>query len=859
MSLRALTLVLASLAAGAGARAADAARAEKLILDHTWVEMDLLEGTEVLDLLARPPVRNGLRKRIRDLLQDPETNGGRAGRIYKALAASGATAEDVQLLAADFRSRLPDGFDSLAVFLLERAPLSLSPTIEKLLLGPLAREAASSLSADSANCIWLLAHRLPFQSVQDVAKRAWQESAPLDRRSSDARLVYAEILVQGPDGKPLPEMSWTETLGSWIPSHSVIWPDSKARFRCYLDKEKDEQALQVSLAVPGYQNPPRGPLTLKKGSVAKHTVALGARRARIRGRLSPAPARPVFARHEGGVPLGRGPSVYRRTRGEMTVPVRADGAFEAPASSRGKKLLIHDIDGNVFLAVDAAPGDGGGDVDLGELKLPASSGLVAVPILLQWPASVAAGDAFQANVSWIPDGAGQPRGSTHCYLSNVRAALEGKPIRFGIARNMEPGTYSVKARFNRERDQGEVSEVEMPFVVADAKSPLVLKPGKKTGAPDPTPAEPTGALTPVAWGSRFELKSGPSGGLHLLIAGSDEVTLRTREAGTFGPPRPLYKLPKGPERFFGRIDFLVASDESFHAFLQITEGELHEKLHYARVPREKEKRHRWVPIADGNAPNDTYDRFFVYPRRKDVCEVFAQAESIRLDKDGSGSGTIQNVRILNGLVQNGQYRHVRSIRIDNGPFAGLFGAHFFAEPEGDPQALFSNGREGQEQLLWTGLKRYQPKPAAALPRNARFHEVKSLVTPQGIVYVVAPVQVEEKPARYQFWVARGRPGQPLEARGLIDEKLPVDGFSLTAAPDGSVYLVSGLLAEDREKNHIALWKLSGEFPPAPIPTPWLAEFSDDPPRAAFAEPGKADVAWERSGAIHVETFTLPER
>src|SRR6185503_2021437 len=122
--------------------AGDVERAEELLFQYNWVEMELLEGSEALTLLGRPAVRVGLRKRVRELFQDEEDGAARAGHLFKALAAADAAAgEDLQILA-DIAQRQPDNVDSLARFLLERAPFSLSPAIEKSLLAPLTRHAA---------------------------------------------------------------------------------------------------------------------------------------------------------------------------------------------------------------------------------------------------------------------------------------------------------------------------------------------------------------------------------------------------------------------------------------------------------------------------------------------------------------------------------------------------------------------------------------------------------------------------------------------------------------------------------------------------------------------------------------------
>src|SRR6185503_14019290 len=114
---------------------------------------------------------------------------------------------------------------------------------------------------------------------------------------------------------------------------------------------------------------------------------------------------------------------------------------------------------------------------------------------------------------------------------------------------------------------------------------------------------------------------------------------------------------EGP--FVGRTGFLVAPDEGFHVFVQVSEKD-HQRLFYARVSNDPSKRHQWIPIAEGNSPADSYGFPMIYRRPKDVLEIFCQVEAFRMLNESEGA--IQNFRLLNGVIQNGRYRHRRSTR-----------------------------------------------------------------------------------------------------------------------------------------------------------------------------------------------------
>src|SRR6185503_7391082 len=121
--------------------------------------------------------------------------------------------------------------------------------------------------------------------------------------------------------------------------------------------------------------------------------------------------------------------------------------------------------------------------------------------------------------------------------------------------------------------------------------PLGLAPRAKAGTPSPSPAQPSGAVLPVAHGSQFEIRCGLTGTVHLLTGEFEKqgytLSLQKRQGEKFGPKRLIYQLPKkkasedeGP--FVGRTGFLVAPDEGFHVFVQVSEKD-HQRLFYARV------------------------------------------------------------------------------------------------------------------------------------------------------------------------------------------------------------------------------------------------------------------------------------
>ena len=77
------------------------------------------------------------------------------------------------------------------------------------------------------------------------------------------------------------------------------------------------------------------------------------------------------------------------------------------------------------------------------------------------------------------------------------------------------------------------------------------------------------------------------------------------------------------------------------------------------------------------------------------------------------------------------------------------------------------------------------------------------------------------------------------------------------APAGDVYLVTSLRPAGKEDGQVALWNLSGAFPPQPVLTPLLDD-SHLAPQAVFTGEREAVLAWARGDDIQVEAFALPE-
>ena len=147
--------------------------------------------------------------------------------------------------------------------------------------------------------------------------------------------------------------------------------------------------------------------------------------------------------------------------------------------------------------------------------------------------------------------------------------------------------------------------------------------------------------------------------------------------------------------------------------------------------------------------------------------------------------------------------------------------------------------------------------AGDVPDASRFDDSRIAVGPRGDVHLALPLQ-EQAEKHPRFWIGTARIGERFTARGIIEAPFsPSQKPSLALTPAGKAYLVASLRPAGKEDGQVALWDLSGAFPPKPILTPWL-DSSSEGPQAVFIEERKAVVAWERDGAIHAETFALPE-
>ncbi len=855
---------VALLAAIARAAADEIRRAEELLSQNWYLDMNLLEGGELLELARRPAVREWMRQSIRDQVSAEEPEGQSALYRLEILLAAAGGEEEVKLLAETV-ARSPKLRQSLLGYLarpvLERAAFSISPAIESQLLPHLAQTAAETLEEDLACALWLAGHRFPAIKMRSLLESAWKKAWPSGARAKKASSqnhphALVEVQVLGPDGKPLEFPGWAQSLGSWSPSQAMLWPDGKLRFRHYLDPGKKEEELTLRPAMFGFRESRPSAVKLQPEKVIQHTITLAERRPRIKGKLEPAPKAPLFARHLEEIPLGSSPGHYREYRGELVAPIRPDGSFEVPASSRGRSFIVYTLDGDVFLAKEVSPPDQ--DLDLGTISLPAGRDLVSIPIEIDWPREIPKPRELSATISWHPTAIGSPQGFTACSLSLSGRGPEKGPFRFGLARNLPPREYNLKVKFSQEKESS-VEDLELPFTVKDFKSPLLLKPRLKPGFEPPAPSNPGVPAAPAAVGGLFRIVRGARGEIHLVSSGGSGLQLLSRKEGAFGPPSPIFNPPRSSRGHLSDLDLHAAENGDLHVFLLLLEREFFDRLLYARVTPSKAKNSSWIAIADRNSPLDCFELPSVIARPKDVLEIYTPVMAAR--QTDPASGDLEDKRILCGFLEKGKYRHLRSLRTDSGPFALLsFNAKVFAASRGEPQALFF-----ADGLAWTGLKRAEIRPAASLPRRVFISRWKAITSPEGAMEVVIPIAKEKvdgegnrKTDGFRYWAARGSIGGALQELGELPVDFPGENFSLARSPDGKAYLVSVLPSRGgKEKRQIALWNLSGPFPPEAIYTPWHGEIHSEP-RAVFTGPGEAVVAWNDGGNIHAEAFALPE-
>ena len=836
------------LAIAAPAFPGDVERAQELIES---VGTDDPRAGELLDLARKPAVRKWLRSRIRELWKDEE-NRDRVEPYFLLLARTGAGREEVQFLV-DGASQETEDYSYVSRYaevLLERAPTALD--VEPL-LDLIARRAASVLyDGAAANSIWLLAHRLPRDRVERAIETAWKKATPLERRKKP-EWGYLELTILGPDGKPPEDILWIRDMGAWNPSQLVVWPDGKARCGNYFRNGEKAWEAEITVTLPGFKESEKTKLTFEKGEVHRAEIRLGEPRAWVRGRIVPPPTTPLFARLHSGVTVGHALDPYRHQRGELSIPVRSDGSFQAPSNSRGKALLILDVDGNVFHAQPVEVPEGSDGVDLGEVKLPGRRDLVDVPIHVVWPADLPRGEEFQGNVNWASQDPNVPRGRTN--FSAGTGKKTGK-VFVGLARNVPPGQYTVTAEFSRSKNQGEVAPIVMEVTVKGEKDALVLEPRKGKAAPAPTAEAPTGAGVPVAHGYGFVLRRSPSGQVHLLSSDSRGVVHAAREGESFGAERVLFKAParrKDEDSAWTiSVDFVPDRDGSLHVFRVADRTEDCKALYYARAPKSGSQQPRWVPLADSPSPADDYGEPMVIAKKNGSLEVFAPV--MRLLKESESSFTVESTRLFRGVIQGGRLRALPAVQLDTGnPFTPLQ-AKVVGSPGGEAHVLFV--RKGAS-LAWKDLASMAEGTAGDVPDASRFDNAGIVASPRGEVHLALPLQGQgEKHPR--FWIGAARIGERFTARGIIEGPFPSGQEPyLALTPAGKAYLVASLRPPEKDDGQVALWDLSGDFPPKPILTPWL-DSSTAGPQAVFIDERNAVVAWDRDGAIHAETFALPE-
>jgi hypothetical protein len=836
------------------ALAGDVERAQILIES---VGFDDPRAAELHDLARKPAVRKWLRARVRELWKD-EDDSNRVEPYFLVLARTGGGREEVQFLV-DAAARRTDNdysyFSRYSQRLLERAPLALD--VEPL-LDLLARRAASSFhDNEAANSLWLLAHRLPRDRVERALEAAWKGAPAFASRKTSSGWAHAELTLLGPDGKPPEGLLWIRDVGAWNPSQQVVWPDGKARLGHWLRDQEPAWEAQIQITLPGFKENQKTQVNFRKGEVTRAEIRLGERRAWVRGRLTPAPAAPLFARLHSGLTVGDALDPYHLSRGELSIPVRPDGAFQAPTNSRGKALLILDVDGNVHHVQPVEVAEGGADTDLGEVKLAAQRNLVDVPLYVDWPPALPRGGNFQGNLTWKSEDPSVPRGGT--YFSAGSGKQGEKKVFVGLARNVPPGNYTVGARFHREQDQGEVAPFEMSLIVKGVKDELVLKPGKGAPAPAPTPAAPTGAGVPVAHGSQFVLRRSPQGQVHLLTADSRSISHRVRDGETFGAERVLFKSPAGALKVDDAltgwttfIDLVPEKDGGFHVFRLTGVTANHRALYYARVARAAGQPPRWTRIADDKSQSDDYAEPTVLAKKNGSLEVFSPV--LRLHMEDESRGTLGGMRLFRGIIQGGRLRALPTIRLEEGNVPITSNAKVVGAPEDDPHALYAKPGGA---LAWTSLGRLQEQPAGSVPDANYFQEAATALAPGGVTYLVLALQDAGEP-HPSFWIGSARTGERFAEKGILKGLFTHRLVNLIVAPRGEVYLLTSVRQPGKDDGQIVLWNLSGEFPPAPLLTPWL-DRSSAAPRAVFLDEREVLLAWSRNDDIHVETFALPER
>lgn len=397
------------------------------------------------------------------------------------------------------------------------------------------------------------------------------------------------------------------------------------------------------------------------------------------------------------------------------------------------------------------------------------------------------------------------------------------------------------------------------LALAAVAAPLRLaaddEPRAKPGPPVPTLPE-----APTAPGTAFEVARGRGQELHLVTIEGDEVNLRTRKDGAFGPPRNLFRPAKGSEANLGPLALHAGDDGDLHVFLLLLDADSRGRPQYARVTPSKEKAPVWVAINDMKTPHQSFDLPDLVPKRKDVLEVYLHARMVRTT--AQDVRVLDNQRLLCGVLEKGRYRHLRSIPTQTGAYSDLDSAKVLRGRDGEAVALFHGG-QARQSLAWTGLGRFQPRLGGSFPRDASLRDAQVLIAPDGQVDLAAAVFDEpmvkdgQRTLRFSLWLAHGKIGERLQESGVLPE-LPGRSFHLTRAPDGAVHVCAvARSAAQKELPQIHLWRLPFDGAPRAIPTPWIG-----PPfgtlRAMFFDARRATIAWGTGEQVYVQDFTIPE-
>jgi hypothetical protein len=469
-----LLALLSTFALPTSAPTADPGIAKLQALVKNFPHEELFDDSEVLALARRPKVADWIRKRIAELQHQDGGWPGEERALFDILLAVGPTVEDVKMVS-DIARTNPHMLGWYARPLLERAPFSLSSAIEKWLLQPIA-DGAADLDTFTQDVLWLAAYRFPLAKVRAAMAKAaarfgedwrWRQNPPTNA-------AVFEVLLLGPDGKPVESPTWVANLWKEVSENHgyIVWPDGK--IRGIGGSFPNHRSLEPALV--GYRVAEAIPVDLLRGSFLSRTVTL-APRFRLRGHLTPAPKSPLFARLEELVPFGRPVAPYRMaswTFALPAVPVRSDGTFWVPVHSKGRNLEFFNADGDILLYKPVVP-PSEKDLDLGEVPLPTPREFLTVPVFFRWRDGATSKESYDFNLVGKPKAAGKEK---EAFLSGGTFStplLLGR-VRVGTARNVSPGEYALEVTFWKDGKPAEIEAVRMDFTASRPIQPIVIEP-----------------------------------------------------------------------------------------------------------------------------------------------------------------------------------------------------------------------------------------------------------------------------------------------------------------------------------------------------------------------------------------------